>query len=159
MPGLLMENDHFEMGLAPVADFAAADTETDVVNMNLHDTVRFIVVWGVGTTGVIKFTVDACDDVVPTNTAKIPFWYRITAAGGTPGTVTLADKDTGVSNTAGSDQIIEIEVRHNALAASGYNYVRLVHDETTDDPILGGTLIQMGNPRFAGTVSSGSAVT
>ena len=65
--GLHLERSHVEMGLAPVADFAGADpTYTDVVSMKDHNRVLFIVVWGVGTTGTIKFTVNACDDVVPT---------------------------------------------------------------------------------------------
>ena len=52
-----------------------------------------------------------------------------------------------MSNTAGSNQIIECEVTAAQLAASGYQYVRLNVDETTDAALLGGVLIQLGNPK------------
>lgn len=158
MTSLQMESSHFEMGLAPVADFAAADpVYSDVVSMKNHNRVRFLVVWGVGTTGTIKFTVEACDDVVPTNVSAIDFWYRNTAAAGTPGAVTFTAAATGFTNTAGSNQIVEIEVHAALLNASGYGFVRLKMDEVVNDPILGGILIEMLEPRNAGG-AQGSAV-
>ena len=157
--GLHLERSHVEMGLAPVADFAGADpTYTDVVSMKDHNRVLFIVVWGVGTTGTIKFTVNACDDVVPTTESAIPFWYRITAAGSAPGAITRTTATDGVTNTAGSNQLIEIEVLAEDLAASGYSYVRLKHDEVTNDPILGGVVIQMLEPRYPGRTQPTSVV-
>lgn len=158
LKGLAMENDHFEVGIAAVADFAAGDTDSDVVNMKNHNRVRFIVHWGVGATGIVKLTAEACDDVVPTNTEEVPFWYRITASGGTPGTPTRATAAGGVSNTAGSNQVIEIEVLAEDLAASGYSYVRLHVDETTDSPLLGGVLVQMLEPMHAGDAQESAVV-
>lgn len=150
MTARLMENDHFEVGIAPVADFAGADpVYSDVVNMKNHGRVRFLVFWGVGTTGTIKFTVEACDNTTPSNVTAIPFMYRVTAAAGTPGTPTATTASTGYTNTAGSNQIIEIEVLAEDLSSTGYGYVRLKLDEVTNDPILGGVLIQMADPRFA----------
>lgn len=150
MTARLMELDHFEMGLAPVADFAGADpVYSDVVNLKNHNRVRFLVFWGVGTTGTIKFTVEACDNVTPSNTSAIPFTYRVTAAAGTPGAPTRTTATDGYTNAAGSNQIIEIEVAAEDLAASGYGYARLKMDEVTNDPILGGILIQMAEARFA----------
>ena len=89
MSNLLMERDQFEIGIAAVADFAAGDVASDVVNMKNYDSVRFITHWGVGATGVVQLTVDACDDVVPTNTAKVPFWYRVKVGSAAPGAPTL----------------------------------------------------------------------
>ncbi len=149
MTARLMDRDHFEVGKAPVADFAAGSTASDVVNLKNHNRVRFIAFWGVGTTGTAKFTVQACDDTVPTNTTAVPFSYRVTAAGGTPGAPTRTDAATGFTSTAGSNQIVEVEVSAADLIASGYSYARLKIDEVTDDPILGGVLIQMGEPRWA----------
>lgn len=157
MPGLLIEELIPEVGIAAVADFAAGDVTSDIVNMRDYDSVVFICHWGVGTTGVVQLTVDACDDTSASNTAKVPFHYRNMTAAGTIGAVTLADKDTGFSNTAGSNQITLIEVRAQALAASGYNYVRLNVNETTDDPLLGGVLILMGKPRFATSDAVGTS--
>lgn len=151
MPGLQIEEMLAEVGIAAVADFAAGDVASDIVNMVNHDSVVFICHWGVGTTGVVQLTVDACSDTSASATAKIPFWYRKVTAAGTHGAVTLADKDTGVSNSAASNQVFLIEVQRQALAASGYNYVRLNVNETTDDPLLGGVLILMLQPRVAGT--------
>ena len=157
--GLHLERSHVEMGLAPVADFAGADpTYTDVVSMKDHNRVLFIVVWGVGTTGTITVTVNACDDVVPTTESAIPFYYRITASAGAPGAITRATAADGVTNTAGSNQLIEIEVLAEDLAASGYSYVRLKHDEVTNDPILGGVVIQMLEPRYPGRTQPTSVV-
>jgi len=153
-----MERDHFEMGLAPVADFAGADpVYSDVVNMKDHGKVRFIVVWGVGTTGTIKFTVNACDDVVPTNETAVPFTYRVTAAAGTPGAPTRTTASDGFTNTAGSNQILEVEVDAADVGATDKSYVRLKMDEVTNDPILGGILIQLAEPRHSGA-SHASAV-
>lgn len=149
MTAKLMEQDHFEVGIAAVADFAAGDTTSDVVNMEGHNRVRFITHWGVGATGIVKLTVLACDDTTPSNTTAVPFTYRITAAGGTPGTPTVTTAAAGVSNTAGSNQIIECEVSAEDLASTGYSYVQLNVDETTDSPLLGGVLIQMGEPKYA----------
>lgn len=150
MTSKLMERDHFEVGLAPVADFAGSDPAyTDVVSMKNHNRVRFIPFWGVGTTGTVKFTVEACNDVVPTTTSAIPFTYRVTAAGGTPGTPTTVEAATGYTSTAGSAQIVEIEVKAEDLGALGYGFVRLKLDEVVNDPILGGVLIQMAEPRYA----------
>ena len=159
MPPLLIETMHAEIGINAVADFAAGDVASDIVNMRDYDSVVFLAHWGVGTTGVVKLTVDACDDVSASNTAKVPFHYRQLTGGGTSGAVTLADKDDGVSNTAGSNQAFLVEVRAQALAASGYNYVRLNVNETTDDPLLGGVLVLMGKPRFAGTDAVATATT
>jgi hypothetical protein len=155
MTAYAMETSHFEMGLAPVADFAGTDpVYSDVVNLENHGAVRFIVVWGVGTTGTIKFTVEACDDVVPTNVSAIPFRYRVMTAAGTPGAITAATAADGFTNTAGSDQILEIELPAENLSASGYGYVRVKMDEVTNNPILGGILVEMLHHRYGGAPAS-----
>lgn len=151
MTGLMLEHSQVQMGLAPVADFAGADpVYTDVISMKDHARLIFHVLWGVGTTGTIKFTVEACDDVSASNVAAIPFHYRITAAAGIPGTITATTASTGVTNTAGSNQIIEIEVRSEELNATGYDFCRLKLDEVVNDPILGGVLVQLLDPRHHG---------
>lgn len=150
--GLQLERSHFEIGIAAIADFAAGDVFSDVVNMKNYERARFITHWGVGATGVVKLTVQACDDVVPTNVTAVPFWYRVSSAG-VAGAITRAVAADGVSNTAGSNQIIEIEVLAEELAALGRQYVRLSIDETTDSPLLGGVLIEQLAPRYAAALS------
>ena len=158
MSELAMERSQIAMGLAPVADFAGSDpVYSDVISMARHARVRFIVVWGVGTTGTIKFTVEACDDVVPTNVSAVAFTYRVTASGGTPGTITATTASTGYTNDAGSNQILECEIESSALLAAGYGFVRLKMDEITNDPILGGILVELLEPRHHGN-ALGAAV-
>jgi len=159
MYGLHMEHSQIAMGLAPVADFAGADpVYSDVVSLKLHNRAQFLVFWGVGTTGTIKFTVEACDDVVPTNVAAVPFHYRITPAGAVPGAITRTTAADGVTNVAGSDQIIEIELIAAELLASGYSYARLKMDEVVNSPILGGILIQLMEPVHSGPATSSVVV-
>lgn len=157
MTALSAEVSHVEMGLAPVADAFSGTVTSDVVNMKNHGRVRFLVFSGVGTTGTSTITVEACDDTTPTTTSAIPFRYRRTAAAGTPGAITAATS-AGFTTTAGSNQIYEIEVDAEALAASGYGYVRLKAVEVVNDPVLGGILILMENAKFAGASPSSAVV-
>lgn len=140
-----LETAQFEVGLAAVADAFAADVFTDVISLKNHGRIVFITHCGVGATGVVKLTVQACDDVVPTNTSAVPFHYRINKDG-THGAFTAATAADGVSNAAGSNQIIAIEIDAAALLAAGYGYARLSMDETTDSPLLGGTLVLLLDP-------------
>jgi hypothetical protein len=147
---LMMERSHFEMGWQPVADaFDTATGTTDVVNMKNHNRVRFIIVWGVGATGTFTPVVEACDDVTPSNVSAIAYKYRVTVAAAAPGAITAA-ASTGFTTTAGSSQIVEIEVTAADLLASGYSYIRLKCTEVVNSPILGGILIEMLEPRHAG---------
>ena len=130
---LLMEESHLEVGINAVADFGDTGVQSDVVSMKNHQSVRFIVHWGVGATGTQTITVEACDDVVPTNTSAVPFYSRTTVAAAAPGAIT-ARTSSGFTTTAGSNQVIEIEVRADALAASGYGYVRLKLLEVVNSP-------------------------
>jgi hypothetical protein len=157
---LIMERGHLEVGTVPVADAFSTTTGTsDVINMKDHNRVRFLVFWGVGATGTVKFTVEACDNVTPSTTSAIPFWYRITASAGTPGAITrVATGSDGVTNTAGSNQIIEIEAVAADMASLDYGFIRLKATEVVDSPILGGVLIELLEPRHAGA-SATSAVT
>lgn len=145
--GNFSARSHFEVGIAAVADAFSGTVHSDVVSMKNHNRVRFIVHWGVGTTGTTLITVEACDDVTPSHTSAVPFYYRVTVAGSDPGAITAATA-SGFTTTAGSNQIIEAEVPAENLAASGYSYVRLTAVEQTNDPILGGVLIEMLEPRF-----------
>ena len=155
MTALMLERSQIAMGLAPVADFAGSDpVYSDVIAMRDFARVRFLVFWGVGTTGTIKFTLEACDDVTPTNVAAIPFWYRITAAAGIPGSITRVAAADGVTNVAGSNQIFELEAVAADLEASGYTFIRVKMDEVVNDPILGGILVELLDPRHSGNATA-----
>ena len=156
----MMSHLHAIKGLDPVADaFDNATTPaSDVVNMKNWHNCLFTIYIGVGTTGTQTLIVEACDDVTPTNVSAIPFHYRQTLSGDTPGAITAATA-TGFTVTAGSSKIIEVEVESQALAASGYGYVRLKQSaEPVNAAVLGGILVQLCNPRFAKEVADTAIV-
>jgi len=149
MSGTFIEQAHVEPLINAVADFAAGDVGSDIVNMKDHNRIVFIAHWGVGATGVVKFTVQACSTLTATATTAIPFRYRQITAEAAPGAVTDATASTGVSNSAASNQVYLIEVTAAAVNATGYQFVRLYCDETTDDPLLGGVMALLLEPRHA----------
>jgi hypothetical protein len=150
-----MYSEHWEVGINAVADAFAGTVSTDIVSMKHHNRVKFLVHWGVGATGTSTFTVEACDDVAASNTAAVPFVYRITVGGAAPGAITAATT-SGFLSTAGSNQIIEIEVPAENLNASGYGYVRLKAVEVAASARLGGVLIGMLEPRNPSSVQASS---
>jgi len=151
--GLITQRSHLEVGIAAVADAFSGTVHSDVFSMKNHNRGLFIVHWGVGTTGTTLITVEACDDVTPSNVSAIAFYYRVTVAGAAPGAITAAAA-AGFTTTAGSNQVIEIEFPAENLNASGYSYVRLTAVEQTNDPLLGGVLFQALEPRFPSAVQA-----
>lgn len=149
MASHFIEQAHSEMLIAPVADFLGADgVGSDIVNMKDHNRIVFKVYWGVGATGINTFTVQACSNLSASATTAIAFKYRTQVMGAAPGAVTDATS-AGFSNTAGSNQTLLLEVTAAAVNATGYQYVRVYADETTDSPLLGGIDAIMVEPRFA----------
>lgn len=140
MNGLLMERLQLIKGLDPVADAFSGTVYSDVVNVKNLGKVLFVLVVGVGTTGTSTITVQACDDVTPSNRTAIPFRYREILTGDTEGTITAATA-TGFTTTAGSSKLIAVEIDESDLAATGYGYVQLKAVESANDPVLGGILV------------------
>lgn len=140
MSSLLLERLHLIKGLDPVADAFSGTVTSDVVNMESLDKVLFLVHVGVGATGTSTFTVEACDDVVPTNVDAVPFHYRQITTGDTEGALTRA-AEAGFTNTAGSSKLVAIEVDASDLGPTGYGFVRLKAVESVDSPVLGGISI------------------
>jgi len=150
MSALLMERLQFVKVLDPVADAFDTSPITDVISMKNLSRILFLVHIGVGATGTSTFTVEACDDVVPTNVSAIPFKYRQILSGDTEGAI--ADgATTGFVDTAGSSKLIAIEVREDALAASGFGYVRLKAVESVNSPVLGG-IVAIGESKIPGAL-------
>lgn len=118
MNELLMERLHLAKGIDPVADaFAGTTAATDVVSLRGYDRVLFVVYIGVGVTGTQTWTVEACDDVTPTNTTAIAFWYREVLTGDTEGAITRAAA-AGFTVTAGSSKLALIEAAAEDVAAA-----------------------------------------
>ena len=138
---------HLVKGLDPVADAFAGTVSTDVVSMKNHETVEFYIYKGVGATGTSTITVEACDDIVPTTTSAIAFRYQAITTGDTHGAMTEAAA-AGFATTAGSSQLYKVSVDSQALAVSGYEYVRLTAVEVVDSPVLGGVMISLTGARY-----------
>ena len=146
----LMQTLHFSKGLDPVADvFAGADVNSDVVSVAEYGRVLFVIHIGVGATGSSTFTVEACDDVVPTNTTAIAFWSREILTTDVEGAITRRAA-AGFVNTIGSSKIILIEVEAKDIQAASVNgavgskFVRLNSAESANSPVLGGIMIIHG---------------
>lgn len=139
MSGLLMERLQFITGLDPVADAFSGTVASDVIDMRGFSRIVFLLHIGVGTTGTSTITVEACDDIVPTTQTAIPFHYRIDHVGDEGALAAAAA--AGFATTAGSSKVVAVEVREDALAATGYSYIRLKAVEVVNDPVLGGILV------------------
>jgi hypothetical protein len=154
----IAEISHLGIGLSPLADAFSGTVYSDVINMANFEKLRFIIAGGVGATGTSTFTVEACDDVVPTNVSAIVFHYRQHTLNDVGGTLTAAAV-AGFTNTAGADRLITIEVDAEALLASGYGYARLKAVESADSPVLGVVLFELLEPRSTGSAVTATALT
>lgn len=152
---LMMERLKFSKGLDPVADVFDTVQRSDVYSMRDHGRGLFVVYIGVGATGTSTFTINACDDVVPTTRSAVPFWYRQILTGDTESAITRATT-AGFTNTAGSSKIILMEVDAKDLTAAGYGFVELTSTESVNSPVLGSVLfIGGGGPaRYAKQINA-----
>lgn len=139
---------HWVKGIDPVADAFAGTVRSDVVRGGNHRSVTFLIYKGVGATGTSTITVEANDDVTPSNSTAIPFKYRACTTGDTWGALTDATT-AGFATTAGSSQLYSIIVDNDELGNTGYKYLSLKAVEVVDSPVLGGILVMMGQARIA----------
>lgn len=149
MAGLLMERLKLIKGIDPVADAFDTSVTSDVVNVKDLLRVLFVGVIGVGATGTSTITIEACDDVVPTNTSAIPFEWQEILTGDTEAAAPAAKAAAGVNTTAGSSKLFCAEIREDQLAALEYGYVRLKAVEVVNSPVLGAILI-IGEEKLPG---------
>jgi len=139
----------FVKGIDPIADGFAGTKYSDVISMKEHKNCTFLIYKGVSTGGTDDgvITVQACDDVVPSNRTAIPFSYQKINTGDTPGAIT-AVAATGFSITAGSSQIIAVYVNASDLTSTGYGYVQLKQVEVTNDPVVVGVVAILSEGKF-----------
>ena len=141
------DNLHMVNALPPVADaFSGATATSDVIKVDGHG-VEFLVWTGVGVTGTSTFTVLACDDVTPTNTTAVVFWYKEIESDPGDTAWTLATT-AGFTRTAGSNYMARIWVPADVIGATGRAYVQLNGAESVDSPVLGGILAIIHEPRY-----------
>lgn len=142
-----IDSVHYVNALAPVADAFAGTANSDIVNVRGAAGVEFLVVTGVGATGTSTFTVDACDDVTPTNTTAVAFWYKEVTSDPGDTTWTVATS-AGFTRTAGSSAMFRVWVPADLIGATGYGYARLTATEVVDSAVLGGILAIIHEPKF-----------
>lgn len=130
--GLLIERLQFVKGLDPIADAHNGAPGSDVIDMSAFSRLVFLLYRGVATGGTAAptYTVEACDDTTPSNTSAVAFNYRKSLG------AVAAATTTGFQATAGSSAIDVIEVREDAVAATGYRYIRVKIAETVNDPVV-----------------------
>lgn len=128
--------------IAACEDMFNGDPATDVINMENADTAIFMVIMNANAgSGAATITVEACDDVTPTNTTAITFRYKLISAGDTQGAVTAATT-SGISvGTANTILYVEVDAATVAAAtvnsATGNKFVRLQATETQSDAVDG----------------------
>lgn len=149
----LLNNLHFIKGLDPVADAFSGTVASDVVDLSNHESAIFLIYKGAGATGTSTITVEACDDVTPTNATAIPFYSKSITTDDIQGEMT-ARAAAGFNTTAGASQLYAIQVDASQLAALGRPYVRLKMVEVVDSPVLGGIAIALAGPRYGGSATN-----
>jgi len=135
-----ISNSYTVSVLDAIADAFAGTANTLVVQAQLG--VKFLIHKGVGATGTSTITISACDDVTPSNTTDVIFWYRAMTTMGVWGDWTAATV-AGFATTAGSSQLYECYVPSDVMGASTYKYARLNAVEVVDSPVLGGVLAEV----------------
>lgn len=141
----LLSHLHWHVGIAPVADFMAGTVNSDIMRCT-GEGMLFLIAKGVGTTGTSTITVDACDNVTPSNHTAVAFMYRASTTLDVWGAWTQATA-TGFTTTAGSNQMYQVYVPASELGTEGYGYARLEAVEVAADPVTGCVLMAIVNPR------------
>lgn len=150
---------HVAVGLFPVADAFAGGVASDVFSLKDYKRVTFFVFTGaIEDAGISNLvTVEACDDVVPTNQVAMPFvsrtcrasstvdaWGALTARDATGYNFALAN---AVANAAWMAEVTAAEVE---AAAAGYGFVRLKIAETANKTVTAVVIAIFSDPRHEG---------
>jgi len=137
-------------------DIFNGDPATDVINLQNADGVMFIIAMNNNAgSGAATITVEACDDVTPSNTTAIAFKYQLISAGDTQGAVTAATS-SGVASIGTAQTMLLVEVDAAVVAAAAVNstygnpYVRLKATESQSDAIDGAILAFLFGLRYKG---------
>jgi hypothetical protein len=147
---------HTVIGLAAVADAFSGTVYSDVVKMSEYANARFIIHKGVGVLGTSTITIEACDNANGDNPVAVPFSYQAyIGADDLPGAVTNATA-AGFATTAGSNQLYVVDVDSQKLGSKAWLRMKAV--EVVNDPVLGGILIELADPRFASSIPPDSAI-
>lgn len=149
---------HVATVLAPVADAFDTAPVSSYINLKYYENVKFVVVKGIGTTGTSTITVERASDLSHTGLEAIPFKYRRTPTGDTPGAWTDATA-AGFTTTAGSNEQYEIEISgqlEGAADAGAKSFVRVKATEVVNSPVAGAIVAICSGGRY-GTLKTAIA--
>ena len=132
--------------LYPVDDALSGTVSTDIVEVQ-GEGVLFEITKGIGATGTSTVTVLSCDDVAPTTSVAVPFMHRASTTPDTWGDWTQVTT-AGFALTAGSNQMYQVYVDSQRLAANNYGYAQLVATEVVDSPVAAGINAYIENARY-----------
>lgn len=145
---------HIVNGVYPIADAFDTSKTSDFVSMSNYRRLTGIIHTGVATGGTANGTVTVLASAVAagSSTTAIPFKYRVCASStsvDTWGAMTDATA-SGFSMTAGSNYMYEIEVAAEDVEfnAAGKPFVAIKVTESTNDPVVGGIILILSDPRY-----------
>lgn len=129
MIGKWAENNKLVLGLAPVADAFATQGYSDIISIHNCKSVVGFVMTGVSVDNVNIITVEACDNVTPSNVTAIVFTVASVVSGDTNDkpTATAVGGKAFTASTANQYYVVEIDPA-DVLAANsneGRKYVRI----------------------------------
>lgn len=145
---------HLVSGLYPVADAFASAMTTDYVSLVNYRRATFVIHTGTATGGTADgvVTVLAATSAAGAGAGGVPFKYRVCASSTTVDTWgALTDASaSGFSMTAGSNYLYIVTVTAEDVEAvdPGNMFVALKVTEVTNDPVVAGVLIFLGEPRY-----------
>lgn len=146
----LYEELHVVNALVPVADAFAATKYTDIIKLAKHHKITFVIITGANAGGDSVVTVEACDDVTPTNSSAIAFRYKACTSGDTFGAM-AACASTGFTTSTTANSMYVVEVTSDMLT-QGYEYVRLKLVEDTDNAVTAGIAAILSDGRYQESV-------
>uniref|UniRef100_A0A6M3IRI5 Uncharacterized protein n=1 Tax=viral metagenome TaxID=1070528 RepID=A0A6M3IRI5_9ZZZZ len=128
---------------------------TDVINLKNAQGVMFVVACNANVgSGAATITIEACDNVTPSNTTAIVFRYQLISTTDLPGTLTAATT-SGVASIGTTNTMLLVEVDAATVGAASVNstynntFVRLKATETQSDAVDGAILAFLFGLRYS----------
>ncbi len=153
-----LSNHHIVNGLYPVADAFDGDPTTDYVSLENYRKATFLIHTGDATGGTADgvVTVNAASAAAGTGAGAVAFNYRECLSSTSVDTwgARTAAAAAGFAMTAGDNRMYAVEITAAEVEAldPGNSFVSLTVTEDTDDPIVGGIICILSDPRYPSDV-------
>jgi len=126
--------------IADCADLYDGSPATDVISLGGAEGAVFMIITNDVTAATATITVQACNNVTPSRTYNVPFYYRVIQDPDTLGTTTLATS-AGFTTNDGSDRVYLIEVDACDLTSGSYEFCRMKMAEQSADCYAHGAVV------------------